>query len=170
MNIFDRTSDSTAAWKEFKQKNPGTKLTREQYKDIVRTHNSLLLDYLLDTGETYKLPYGFGPLRVKKFKQKFKLKGKTIYRKTGMSVDWPETRKLWAADPQAKADKKLIKYLNAHTDGHRYFFYWVPEKSRIYKATLWSFRVCREGSRKLAQRLKDPDGIYKDLYLENDTL
>lgn len=168
MNIYDRSSDSMSAWQEFKRRNPGSKLTKKQFVEIIHTHNTLLVDHLIETGEYYKIPCGFGPLRIKKYKQHFVQYAKTKEKKVGLAVNWPETKKLWERDPEAKEQKKLVKYLNAHTDGYRYFFYWQPHKIRVYRGYLWGFRPSREAARKLAKKLKEPGSIYKDLYQEND--
>lgn len=165
MNCFDKSSGSIEAYQEFKRRFPNSKLTKAQYKEIIDTHNTLLVQYILDTGDTYKMPFGFGPLRILKFKRRLRKKNKESI---ALPVNWPETLALWKRDPEAKEKKFRVRHLNAHTDGYGYHFHWKPHETKFFMAALWRFKPSREASRGLAKRLLDPDSLCKDLYQEQN--
>lgn len=168
MNCFDKSSGSTEAYQEYKRRFPSSKLSKAQYKEIIDTHNTLLVQYILDTGDTYRMPFGFGPLRIKKFKRKLRKLNKEGEEVLTLPTNWVATLSLWAKDPKAKENKTIVRHLNAHTDGYGYHFYWQPKETKFFMAALWSFKPSREASRGLAKRLLDPDSLCKDLYQEQN--
>lgn len=152
----DFRNTSKECYEEFMVNNPSTALSLEDYKKVIYTFNSSLISHLLETGDKVKLPYGLGELVINKYKpKKYKktLDGKEFI---NLAINWVETKK----------EGKYIYYLNAHTDGYKYYWMWNWWKTRIKFAFMWKFEMARVNSRLLKTYLKKPNSKYKDLYKE----
>lgn len=147
-------SAGKSAYVAFKKECPHVKITYTQYKKIVYTFNEQLGNHVLETGEFVKLPYGFGKISINKKKQTkyYEKDGKTY---CVLGIDWKKTNELG----------EKIYHLNAHTDGYRYRWLWVPD-GRVYQIQIWTFSPSRHFSRTLAKYLKKPNSPYKDIYGE----
>ncbi len=82
------------------------------YTDIMKDYFLLLHDYLLDTGNPYKIPYGLGEFRVIKHKDTRHLcrnynAEKLHHKRTG---EW-----------------KVIRHRNFHTDGYKLKVRWFTQ-------------------------------------------
>lgn len=147
-----RTS-SKEAYKKFCSAHPEVKLDFEKWKEIIYSYNYLFRDYLLETGDRVKLPWGLGSFSINKKKVR-----KTIIKDDKelvvMPVDWQKSR---------KAGKKIY-HLNSHTDGYRYKWLWFAGDARIYQCSIWVFKPSRITSRKLAQYIKKPGANYFQIY------
>lgn len=135
--------------------NPEIKITFEKWKEVLYTYMELYTEYILETGEKTKIPYGFGGLSInkKKSKKTKEWNGKTYI---NLPVDWVKTKK----------EGKVIYNLNHHTEGYRFRWVWFKEYCHFYQSDLYTFKPCRELSRKLATYLKKPNSDYKDIYRE----
>lgn len=139
-----RTS-SRSVYDTFCIKNPDIKLTFEQWSLIIYTYNHLFRDYILETGDRVKLPWGLGSFTVSKKKsKKFKVyEGKEW---VNLPVDWQKSRK----------EGKYIYNFNSHTDGYRFRWLWGNRDARFAHADIWSFKPSRTASRKIAEYLHKP--------------
>lgn len=151
----DFRTASKESYEEFKAKNSHIHITFQQFKDILRTWNEMMMLYILETGKEIKLPYGMGPLTIsKKVRKRFKtVKGKQMI---NLPVDWKKT----------KEEGRKIYIINHHTEGFSYCWFWAPKKSRIKYSYAWRLKIGRVYSRLLAKYLKQPNSKYKDIYME----
>jgi len=147
---------SKEAYDAFCKKNPKIELSFDNYKLIIYTYNKKIGDYLLETGEIIKLPFGLGSLVINKYKPKSTKITAAGNEMPNLSINWQETKKLG----------KYVYYLNAHTEGYKYYFMWDYHKARIKYPYIWKFEMCRIHSRKLKDNLKLPKGEYKNIYKE----
>lgn len=152
---LDFRTASKENYDKFRTLNPNIDLTYTQYKNILYKWNTLLALHLIETGKLIRLPYGFGPLVITKYKP---LKYKTINgeEKKNFPIDWKLT----------KEAGKLVRSMNLHTDGNKYYFAWLYVSSKLKCNFIWSFKIKREFSRLLAKNLKETPSKYKDLYRE----
>jgi nucleoid DNA-binding protein len=137
---------------QFCLKYPDITINFDEWKEIIYTYNSLFREYLLETGDRAKLPYGIGTFAIAKKKPK---KTKTYAGKEymNMPIDWQKSR---------KAGKRIYNF-NAHTDGNRFRWLWFNRGyRRFYHSDLWTFKPSRETSRKITEYLKRPRQV--DLY------
>lgn len=146
-------STSKAVYDKFCETHPHVKLTFEQWKSIIYTYNHMCRDYILETGERIKLPWGLGSFSIgKKKMKKYKIfKGQEVI---NLPIDWPKTRKAG----------KYIYHLNTHSDGYRYKWMWFSRDARIYHTAIWVFKPSRVSSRKLAEYIKKPNSVYSQIY------
>ena len=144
---------SKEAYNKFCAAHPDVKLSFDKWKEIIYTYNYFFRDYLLETGDRVKLPWGLGSFSINKKKMK-----KTVIldgeEKIIMPVDWVKSKKAG----------KRIYYLNSHTDGYRYKWLWFMEDARIYQPGIWVFKPSRTSSRKLAEYIKKPNANYFQIY------
>lgn len=156
-------------YKKFKKEHPEyKKLTFEQFKKVIRTYNTMIMEYVLETGKEFKLPFGFGTLTINKKKQTvfFEKDGK---KRIILAVDWKTTKQLWKDDPESAQIKKLVYLTNPHSEGYRFKWIWFPKSARFTMSELWTFQPSRKSSRTLAQKLKDSSRstFYQSLYQEH---
>lgn len=133
---------------KFCLKYPEVSLTYEEWREILYTFNKLFRDYLLETGERAKLPYGLGGFAVGKKKIK-KIKVYQGKEYVNLPIDWQKTR---------KAGKRIYNF-NAHTDGYSLKWYWFNDDSRFFHSDIWVFKPSRESSRKIAEYVKKSQQI-----------
>jgi hypothetical protein len=148
------TSGSKKCYLDYKSLNPDTPITLNQYYHIITRYHELIFEYALVTGNEVKLPYGFGPIQVVKWKPKKVVKDPKGGEHINLAIDWAKT----------KEKGKYVYHINAHTDGYRFKWRWAPALSRIENADIYLFKPCRKMSRMLAKYLKDPKyhPIYRD--------
>lgn len=133
---------------------PSIKLSYDEWKNIIYSFNESVRDYILETGEKVKLPFGFGEFSINKKKNKaFKdVDGKF---KVVLPIDWKKTRE----------KGKKIYNLNYHTEGFYFGWVWFKKTSTIRFREIWYFKASRPTSRLLAHYLKI-DEKYQHLYRE----
>jgi len=137
-----------SAYDDFCSKYPDIILTFKEWCQIIYTYNRLFRDYVLETGQRAKLPWGMGTFAISKKKtKKFKTIGDRTY--VNMAIDWKKTREAG----------KYIYNLNAHTDGYRCFWYWFPREAKFYQNDVWYFTPSRDSSRLITEYLKKPRQI-----------
>lgn len=119
-------------------------VTYETYITLCSDYYVAIMDYLLEEGGTYKMPYGMGKIRVAKHKVKIKKNNR-------MPIDWEMT---------FKHNKKVV-CLNEHSDGFRYFFFW-SKPNMVVNKFLYRLVFTRQNKRRMAQLIK----VHKKDYFE----
>lgn len=151
--IHEYRTGSRDSYNQFCLEHPELNVTFEQFRKFLYAFNANLVDHLLETGDFVKLPFGLGTVVITKYKPSKTLQfGDKVY--NNLPVDWKLT----------KENGELTRTLNMHTDGYAYYFAWLPYTSKIKCKFIWSFKMGRDHSRKLARLLKLPRSKYKDLY------
>lgn len=149
---YDYRSISRKEYSAFMAAHPETKLSYKEWSEILTTHNELLRDYALETGEIIKLPFSLGYLGIvrRKMKPKKGHTGEYINR----HIDWAKT----------KAAGKYIYHLNSHTSGYSYKWKWRIKIGVFAYAATFHFWASRYGSRTLAKKLVENPQEYTHLY------
>ncbi len=151
---IDWRSASKENYSSFCKKHPSIKLTFDQWRNIVYSFNDAFREYILETGEKAKLPFGFGEFAINKKKRK---KVKDIHGKefVNLPIDWKKTRE----------KGKRIYNFNFHTEGFFFGWVWFKSTARFKHSQLWYFKPSRNTSRLLSHYL-NADDKYQHLYHE----
>lgn len=150
----DWRSAAKSTYKDFCTKNPTIKLSYDEWKNIIYSFNESVRDYILETGEKVKLPFGFGEFSVHK-KKSAKFKEINGEQKIVLPIDWKKTRE----------KGKRIYNFNHHTEGYYFGWMWFKKTSTLKFVNLWYFKASRATARLLAHYLKI-DNKYQHLYME----
>jgi nucleoid DNA-binding protein len=150
----DYRTTSKATYLKFLQVHPTIKITYKKWCEVIRTFNESFRDYVLETGDRCKLPFGFGDVSIsKKMTKRFRMvEGEE---KIALPIDWKRT----------KEKGKRVYIFNDHTDGYRFRWYWFKDNLRLKGAKYLVFKPSRITSRKLAEYLKK-NPYYQHLYKE----
>jgi nucleoid DNA-binding protein len=133
---------------------PSIKLSYDEWKNIIYSFNESVRDYVLETGEKVKLPFGFGEFSINKKKNK-RFKEINGEQKVVLPIDWKKTK---------EKGKKIYNF-NHHTEGFYFGWVWFKKTSTLRFREMWYFKASRPTSRLLAHYLK-VDGKYQHLYRE----
>jgi len=136
---------SKDVYNKFCTKYPDAGLSYTKWREIIDTFNDLFREYILETGEKGKMPWGIGVFAVSKKKTK-KTKKHDGKEYVNLPIDWQKTK---------KAGRKIYNF-NTHTDGFRFRWYIFPRESRFQHPDIWNFKPSRVSSRKIAEYLKIP--------------
>jgi hypothetical protein len=149
-------SGSTETYKRFCAANPDVHLSKEQWSKIIYTYNYIVRDYILDSGDISKVPFGIGLFTISKKKIKKHKVDPWNREWVNLPIDWKKT----------KEEGKYVYLFNNHSDGYRYKWRWFNKTARFYMSAIWNFIPSRDTSRKLAQYLKKPGSVYSEIYQE----
>lgn len=147
----DFRSASKENYIDFCKNNPKINLTYEKWSAIIYGFNIMFRDYVLETGDKVKYPYGIGDFSILKKKTRRTFKEHII-----LPIDWVKT----------KQQGKRVYSFNPHTEGFRFKWYWFVKKSRLKHSKFWIFKPSRVTSRELAKYLKKPNSDYQYIYRE----
>lgn len=149
----DWRSSSKKNYNEFCRKHSTIKLTYDEWRNILYTYNESFKEYILETGEKAKLPYGFGEFSINKKKRK-RLKNNIDGKEfVNLAIDWQKT----------KEKGKHIYNFNYHTEGFFFGWMWFKATARFKNSDLWYFKPSRLTSRLLSHYLKTNDK-YQHIY------
>lgn len=151
---IDWRSASKENYNNFCKKNPSVKLTFEEWRNIIYSYTEAFRDYILETGEKAKLPFGFGEFSINKKKRK-KMKDIDGKEFVNLPIDWKKTRE----------KGKRIYNFNFHTEGYFFGWVWFKDTARLRQSDLWYFKPSRTTSRMLSHYLKTDDK-YQNIYRE----
>jgi nucleoid DNA-binding protein len=151
---LDWRSASKENYNSFCKKHPSIKLTFDQWRNIIYSFNDAFREYILETGERAKLPFGFGEFSISKKKRR-KIKGIDGKEFVNLPIDWKKT----------KEKGKRIYNFNFHTEGFFFGWMWFKITARFKQSNLWYFKPSRNTSRLLSHYLKTDDK-YQHLYHE----
>ncbi len=152
---IDWRSSSKENYNKFCKTNPSIKLTYDEWRNILYTFNECFKEYILETGDRAKLPYGFGEFSINKKKRR-KLKNSVDGKEfVNLPIDWQKT----------KEKGKIIYNFNYHTEGYFFGWMWFKNTARFKNADLWYFKPSRLTSRLLSHYIKTNDK-YQNIYRE----
>ena len=149
----DWRSASRENYNNFCKLHPSMKLTFDEWRNIIYSFNDSFKNYILETGEKAKLPFGFGEFSINKKKRR-KRKGLND-EFLNLPIDWQKTRE----------KGKRIYNFNFHTEGFFFGWMWFKQSARIKNSDLWYFKASRVTSRLLSHYIKTDDK-YQHMYNE----
>jgi nucleoid DNA-binding protein len=152
---IDWRSSSKDSYNDFCKKHTSIKLTYDEWRNVLYTYNESFKEYILETGEKVKLPFGFGEFSINKKKRR-KLKNNIDGKEfVNLPIDWQKTRE----------KGKVIYNFNYHTEGFFFGWMWFKPSARFKNSDLWYFKPSRLTSRLLSHYLKTSDK-YQHIYRE----
>lgn len=149
---IDWRSASKENYNNFCKKNPSIKLTFDQWRNIIYSFNDAFREYILETGDKAKLPFGFGEFTINKKKRR-KIKGVNGKEFVNLPIDWKKT----------KEKGKRIYNFNFHTEGFFFGWTWFKTTARFKHSQLWYFKPSRTTSRLLSHYI-NADDKYQHIY------
>jgi nucleoid DNA-binding protein len=150
---IDWRSSSKDSYNNFCKKHPAIILTYDEWRNILYTYNESFKEYILETGEKARLPFGFGEFSINKKKRR-KLKNNIDGKEfVNLPIDWQKT----------KEKGKVIYNFNYHTEGFFFGWMWFKQTARFKNSDLWYFKPSRLTSRLLSHYLKTNDK-YQHIY------
>jgi nucleoid DNA-binding protein len=150
----DWRSSSKENYNSFCDKHPNIHLSFDDWKNIIYSFNESFKEYILETGEKIKFPFGFGEFSINKKKRR-RIKGVNGKEFINLPIDWQKT----------KEKGKVIYNFNFHTEGYFFGWMWFKKTARIKNSDLWYFKPSRTTSRLLSHYIKTNDR-YQQLYSE----
>jgi len=126
-----------------------------KYKEIITKFNKELIELIIEETVSYRLPYIYFEITIRKDKRKPKIKnGKVI---NSNPPNWQVTNDLWERDPEAKEKKIIVRHNNYHTSGFVFRVYCKKFRSKLRYKSLYKFKANRKFTRTLSKRLLDKD-------------
>lgn len=135
---------------------PRYDIKRKAYGDIMRRFHLYMGEGIIERSETFKMPAGLPKIRVKKYKRNPRFKKDGTIDPRSLPVDWGATRKLWDKDPYARKAKKLVFYLNDHTDGYSFMVWMDKTTTWLKNISPYQFRPVRAMDKDLYSAIMDP--------------
>jgi nucleoid DNA-binding protein len=150
----DWRSSSKDNYKNFCKKNSLIQITFDEWRNIIYSFSDAFKNYILESGDKAKLPYGFGEFSINKKKRKrYKMvDGKEVI---NLPIDWQKS----------KEKGKRIYNFNYHTEGYFFGWMWFKESTKFRNVDLWYFKPSRNTSRLLSHYIKTDDK-YQHIYHE----
>lgn len=104
------------------------------YKRILNEMCKIILEYIFERSEGFKMPFGLGFIQIGKYKPK-QLNSKSL------SIDYKSSKEY----------NKRIYHLNEHSDGYKYRLYWSKIPRTFPDRYKYQLNLVRQNKRKLAQ-------------------
>lgn len=145
---------SKGAYEKFCKANWRVDIPFDKWVEVMRTFNTLFMEYVMKTGEKVKIPRGFGSLAIAKYKKKrYRTYNGVQY--PSLCIDWVKT----------KAVGKYVYHMNNHTDGYNFKWNWFRREARsVSLQEAWIFTPNRAHSRGLAAHINKIDRKDFDKY------
>jgi hypothetical protein len=144
---IEYSSGDPCNYKDYMKENPESTLSYEAWLNIIRTFNEMFREYLLQTGERERIPYGMGSIAVNKSKTiaTVVIAGREC---PVLPIDWEKSR----------IAGRTIRITNNHSDGFRFKWRYFRNESTMRMKELWCFKPNRETSRMIVNYVKGEDG------------
>lgn len=150
----DWRSSSKDNYKNFCKKNALIQITFDEWKNIIYSFSDAFKNYILESGDKARLPYGFGEFSINKKKRK-RYKIVDGVEVINLPIDWQKSRE----------KGKRIYNFNYHTEGYFFGWTWFKESTKFRNVSLWYFKPSRNTSRLLSHYIKT-DNKYQHIYNE----
>ena len=148
---IDWRTASKENYNNFCKKHPSVKLTFDEWRNIIYSYNEHFKNYILETGEKAKLPFGFGEFSINKKNRRKKIGLNNEF--VNLPIDWQKT----------KEKGKVIYNFNYHTEGFFFGWMWFKGSARLKNVDLWYFKPSRTTSRLLSHYIKTNEK-YQHIY------
>ena len=131
-------------------KNIGDKI----YRNVLSDFSDILVKKLILENAEYKIPYGLGIMRIKKYKPNYQFDNNGKLIKGKPPIDWQKTRNHWKNFPETKK-VKFFYFNNYHSEDWHYR--WIVGQGRATTVNRYSylFLVNRKSQRLLGTTLRD---------------
>jgi hypothetical protein len=139
----------------------------DKFSSVIKDFNKELSRMIIEDAIEFKMPMRLGYVRIKKYKKQPHINEDGTIDKKGLSIDWPESKKLWNREYPGRTseelkqirNKQLVYYLNEHTDGYGFMLYWNRKGSNASNRSLYSMILTFSNNRHMAKILKSEKKI-----------
>ena len=142
-------------YKRFCQEYKNIKLSYTEWSEIIYQFNEEFRNYILETGDKEKLPFGIGPFSIAKKKRVLKKLDRNGKERINLPIDWKKT----------KEKGRVIYNFNHHTEGFFFGWVWFKKESKLLFKSFWSFKPSRVSSRMIKHYIDtnaEAQHIYKE--------
>ena len=129
---------------------------KAKYNKIIKDLHKIIAKKILEESATFRMPCGLPAIRIKKYKRKVRFKEDGSIDPKSLAINWKKTMELWESNSEAKLKKKLVYFINDHTDGYSARFTMEKYAANIKNLPPYSFKSCRDNDRALAGILLNP--------------
>lgn len=136
-------------------------LGQKLYRRIISKFNYRISEKIVGENWDFHIPKRLGTIGIRKRKPTPK-EDEEGNKYIPRQVDWYETRKLWAKDPEARKNKKLVKFLNKHTKGYFFTVKYMKHRCNFKNTSVYGFKPVRGLKKRLADNVFN--GTIKDAY------
>lgn len=139
-----------ASFRRYRKNNENTIIDSSRYIKMCRAFNTYMMDSIIE-GNNIQLPAKLGRLYItgRKIEIAYNEDGKP-----NLAIDWQKTKKMWAAKPQTKIDKKVLYHTNDNTNGVRYKLVWSKKDVKVEHKNFYSMRLSRRNKKKITLSIK----------------
>jgi hypothetical protein len=155
---------------KFYKKKYKSAISSQKYNKIISEYNTLVSELITDEQFEFNIPFQLGTLCVRKIKPKLYLgENGTVINK--LPINPIETFKLWESNPEAKARKIYVRYMNKHSNGYMFSLYYVKGKAKFKNKQAYTISCKRSMKRRLSKNIKEGsiDAYLINNYKENVT-
>lgn len=117
------------------------------FNEILGSINRRIIDKIIFENYTFRIPYSIGSISI--------IKDETPVYKNRLKINWKETNLMWKNNPQAKLDKKMVYFLNEHSNGEFVKFLFLIHHKAPTNMKLYSFVPSDGIKKKLSKAMKN---------------
>lgn len=129
-------------------------MSAQKYSQIVDEFNSEVRDLIVNKSFDFIMPSRMGTLGVRKKRLTPYYDKNGVFRNP-LPVDWQSTYELWESDPDAHADKKLVRFRNRHSGGYIAEWTLMKSKATFTNKSAYEFKPTRTAKQILGAVMLD---------------
>lgn len=151
---IDITSSDT--YHKFYKKVDKNVVAKNVFTSALKDFYTAMVNDVILKDKIFNVPEGFGAIYVRWRYPKVEIDPET-YRviSNNAPVDWKETNAYWKDNPEAKANKVLIRHDNPNTSGKIGAIAWTKKASNFSGINVFRFVGARSFKRRMAQMIKN---------------
>lgn len=143
-------------------------VSKKVFKKVIQDYFDLLIPEVINNNLEFRLPCKLGYFRIKSKEYKPKLDENGDLDRHSLIIDYGKTLKLWnrlypgktAEEIKLIPNKKLVYYLNEHSDNKRYLWFWDKCTCNVQNQSYFKIEVTRKWDRTLSKTSKEKHIIY----------
>jgi len=132
------------------------KISRSIYGKIIKDIHKEISRKILEESGSFRMPCGLPSVRIKKYKRQVRFREDGSIDPKSLAVNWKATRELWDKNEEAKKKKKLVYFINDHSDGYSATFILEKYAANVPNLSLYRFKCTRSNDRRLGEIMLDP--------------
>jgi len=122
------------------------------YIDVIKRYFDIIMPMIIEENLEIRLPARLGHFRIRERLYEIKLNDRGEVDKRHLQVNYKKTKELWKKKYPDKTteelrkirNKPLVYYLNEHSDGKIYAFYWDKVVCNITNQKYYKIKVIRK--------------------------
>lgn len=163
-SIFTSQVSGNKIYREWcKQGNRKLKIPQSVHGKILKEFAFALVDLMLFHNFEFRMPARLGYLYIRKYKVAPRLDKDGNFDKKSLPIDFGATNKLWAElypgltkkELKAIPNKKVVYFLNSHTNGYIMKIMWDKQVNRVRNSKPYLFRPVRAIKAYMAKIIKE---------------